>query len=69
MGNELAAIVKKYLPDVEITFDQKARVPAWNFNNSRAVKEFGWQIQPVERMVLDEINGTRRLAGLPPVSA
>jgi hypothetical protein len=33
------------------------------------VKEFGWQIQPVERMVLDEINGTRRLAGLPPVSA
>ncbi|HXV79724.1 MAG TPA: NAD(P)-dependent oxidoreductase [Candidatus Binatia bacterium] len=68
-GNELAAIVKKYLPGAEITFDEKARVPAWNFNNSRAVKEFGWQIQPVEQMVLDEINGTRRLAGLPPVGA
>jgi nucleoside-diphosphate-sugar epimerase len=68
-GNEIAAIVKKYLPDAEITFDEKARVPAWNFNNSRAVKEFGWQIQPVERMVLDEINGTRQVAGLPPVSA
>jgi UDP-glucose 4-epimerase len=68
-GNEIAATVKKYLPDAEITFDEKARVPAWNFNNSRAVKEFGWEIQPVERMVLDEINGTRELAGLPPVSA
>jgi nucleoside-diphosphate-sugar epimerase len=68
-GNELTAIAKKYLPQAEITFDEKARVPAWNFNNSRAVKEFGWQIQPVERMVLDEINGTRELAGLPPVSA
>ena len=68
-GNELAAIVKKYLPEAEITCDEKARVPAWNFNNSRAVKEFGWQIQPVERMVLDEINGTRRVAGLPPVGA
>jgi nucleoside-diphosphate-sugar epimerase len=64
-GRELADIVKKFLPAAEITFDEKARVPAWNFDNSRAVKEFDWKIQTVEEMVLDEINGTREAAGLP----
>lgn len=64
-GNEIAAIVKKYLPDAQITFDEKARIPSWNFDNSRAVKEFDWKIQSVEEMVLDEINGTREAAGLP----
>jgi nucleoside-diphosphate-sugar epimerase len=63
-GNEIAAIVKKYLPNAQITFDEKARVPAWNFDNSRALKEFDWKIQSVEEMVLDEINGTRQAAGL-----
>jgi nucleoside-diphosphate-sugar epimerase len=68
-GNELASVVKKYLPSAEITFDEKARVPAWNFDNSRTVKEFSWKIQSVEEMVVDEINGTREAAGLPVVSA
>lgn len=63
-GREIADIVIKYLPDAAITFDEKARVPAWNFDNSRAVTEFGWKIQSVEEMVLDEINGTREAAGL-----
>jgi nucleoside-diphosphate-sugar epimerase len=63
-GRKIADIVIKYLPRAEITFDEKARVPAWNFDNSRAVKEFSWKIQSVEEMVLDEINGTRQAAGL-----
>jgi hypothetical protein len=29
------------------------------------VKESDWKIQSVEEMVLDEIKGTRELAGLP----
>lgn len=66
-GREIADIVTKYLPDAEISFDEKARVPAWNFDNSRAVKEFDWKIQSVEKMVLDEINGTREAAGLAPI--
>ena len=66
-GSEIAALVKKYLPNAEITFDEKARIPAWNFDNSRTVKEFDWQIQPVDEMVVDEINGTREAAGLPVV--
>jgi nucleoside-diphosphate-sugar epimerase len=64
-GREIAAIVKKYLPNAQISFDENARVPAWNFDNSRTVKEFAWKIQSVEEMVLDEINGTREAAGLP----
>jgi nucleoside-diphosphate-sugar epimerase len=67
-GREIAEIVIKYLPDAEITFDDKARVPAWNFDNSRAVREFDWKIQSVEEMVVDEINGTRQAAGLPSVT-
>jgi hypothetical protein len=59
--------VKKYLPNTEITFDEKARIPAWNFDNSRTLKEFDWKIQSVEEMVLNEINGTREAAGLPAV--
>lgn len=62
-GREIADIVIKYLPDAQISFDEKARVAAWNFDNSRAVKEFDWKIQPVDDMVLDEINGTRQVAG------
>ena len=68
-GNELAALVKRFIPNAEISFDEKARVPAWNFDNSKTVKEFGWQIQSVEEMVLDEINGTRAIAGLSLVDA
>lgn len=64
-GNELAALVKTYLPKAEITFDEKVRIPAWNFDNSKAVNEFGWKIRSVEEMVVDEINGTREAAGLP----
>jgi nucleoside-diphosphate-sugar epimerase len=67
-GREIAEIVKRYLPNAEITFDEEARVPAWNFDNSRAVHEFQWKIRSVEEMVLDEINGTREAAGLSPVS-
>jgi nucleoside-diphosphate-sugar epimerase len=67
-GREIADIVIKYLPEADITFDEKARVPAWNFDNSRAVKEFGWKIQSLQEMVLDEINGTRQAAGLAPVT-
>ena len=67
-GREIADIVIKYLPEADITFDEKARVPAWNFDNSRAVKEFGWKIQSLQEMVLDEINGTRQAAGLASVT-
>ncbi len=67
-GREIADIVTKYLPDAEISFDETVRVPAWNFDNSRAVKEFGWTMQSVEEMVLDEIDGTREAAGLAPVN-
>jgi nucleoside-diphosphate-sugar epimerase len=67
-GREIAGIVIKYLPDAQISFDEKARVPAWNFDNSRAVTEFDWKIRSVDEMVLDEINGTREAAGLPPVA-
>jgi nucleoside-diphosphate-sugar epimerase len=67
-GREIANVVRKYLSNAEIAFDETARVPAWNFDNTRTMKEFDWKIQSVEQMVLDEINGTRQAAGLPSVT-
>lgn len=67
-GREMAEIVNKHLPGAQISFAENARVPAWNFDNSRAVKEFDWKIQPEEEMILAEINGTREEAGLPLVT-
>lgn len=66
-GRELAAVVRKYLSEAEIAFDESGHVGAWNFDNSRAVWEFGWKLHTLEETVSSEINGTRAEAGLPPV--
>ena len=66
-GKEIADIVVKYLPEAQITFNEDADVHAWNFDNSRAVNEFNWQLQTAEEMVLSEINDTRIEAGMEPV--
>jgi nucleoside-diphosphate-sugar epimerase len=66
-GREIADIVTRYLPEAQITFAEDADVHAWNFDNSRAVNEFNWQLQSAEGMILSEINDTRIDAGMEPV--
>jgi nucleoside-diphosphate-sugar epimerase len=69
---DLAALVREFLPDAEISFEHETggRELSGNYliDNSRLVQEFGVQYRPYRERVLQIINDTRREAGLPPVA-
>ncbi len=66
---ELAALVKEFLPDADIRFENEAggRATSGNFliDNSRLVEEFGVQYAPLRQRVKEVINDIRRDAELP----
>ena len=69
---EIADIVRAYLPDANISFQQESggRANSGNYlmDNSRLVPEFGVQYRPFRQRVLQIINDIRRQVGLPVVS-
>jgi len=68
---DLAAIVKKYLPDAQITFaSQDGKEDSGNYlaDNSRLLGEFELEYPPFEQRVLQIINEVRSNEGLPLVS-
>lgn len=68
---ELAAIVREYLTDADIAFDEDAggRDASGLFlmDNSRLVEEFEVEYAPFAERVLQTINDVRRAEGLPEV--
>ena len=66
---ELAALVKEFLPDADIRFDNESggRDVSGNFliDNNRLVEEFGVQYAPLRQRVKEVINDIRSEAGLP----
>jgi nucleoside-diphosphate-sugar epimerase len=68
---DLAAVVKKYLPDARITFGKqpmmdkegKTGLP-WLVSGERAKKDFGFSCLPMEKAVLIHINDARMEAGM-----
>src|SRR6202047_2567376 len=70
---ELADIVREFLPDAEISFDNETggRERSGNFmiDNSRVVTEFGMQFRPYRERVLQIINEVRAEEGKPPITA
>ena len=68
---EIAAIVRSYLPDASIGFDNETGAKADNstylLDNSRLVAEFAVQYPPFRARVLQIINDVRRDNGLSPV--
>src|SRR5438309_3366975 len=66
---ELAAIVRGYLPDADISFDKETGGKELSGNylidNTRLVQEFGVQYRPYRERVLQIINDIRREEGLP----
>jgi nucleoside-diphosphate-sugar epimerase len=70
---DLADIVREFLPDAQITFDNEAggRERSGNFmiDNSRVVTEFGMQFRPYRERVLQIINEVRAEEGKPPITA
>lgn len=69
---ELAAIVREFLPDAEITFGAETggREVSANFliDNRRLIEEFGLQYAPLRQRVKEVINDIRAGEGLPLVS-
>lgn len=69
---ELAEMVRGFLPEADIRFDQETggRERSGNFliDNRRLVEEFGVQYAPFRSRVLEIINEVRRREGLPPVA-
>ena len=71
---EIAAVVKKYLPDTRITFGppapptppQKGGLPG-RASMDRAKEDLGFSLMPLEESVLLHINDARLEAGLKPV--
>lgn len=70
---EIAAIVKSYLPDAQITFQHqtggKASSGNYLIDNSRLMTEFGVQYRPYRDRVLQIINAVREEQGLPAIAA
>jgi nucleoside-diphosphate-sugar epimerase len=69
---EIADIVREYLPDAKIAFDNETggREISGNYmiDNSRLVQEFGVQYRPYRQRVLQIINEVRGEAGLPAIA-
>jgi nucleoside-diphosphate-sugar epimerase len=65
---DLAAIVKKFLPDAEINFaSQGGKEESGNYltDNNRLLGEFELEYPPIEQRILQIINDVRRDEGLP----
>ena len=68
---DLAAVVKKYIPDAKITFGKqpmmdkagKTGLP-WLVSGERAKKDFGFSCFPIEKAALIHLNDARLEAGL-----
>src|SRR5215467_14396233 len=70
--DEIADLVREFLPDAKITFDKETGGKAISGNhlidNTRLVTEFGIQYRPYRERVLQIINDIRKEEGLPLVS-
>lgn len=68
---EIADIVRSYLADAQISFENergaRARNSTYLLDNSRLLSEFDIKFRPFREQVLQIINDTQRRAGLPPV--
>jgi nucleoside-diphosphate-sugar epimerase len=69
---DVAAVVKKYIPQAQIKFGTNAPPPnrgsmgiPWRLNTGRAREDLGFSCQPLEEAVKTIINDARLEAGLP----
>jgi nucleoside-diphosphate-sugar epimerase len=69
--SELDSAVRSIVPDARIEYPTPERRPSYpgTFDNSRAVKEFGWTVTGLEDTVRAHIDGVRAEAGLAPLGA
>jgi nucleoside-diphosphate-sugar epimerase len=68
---DVAAMVKKYIPEAKITFgteSEDCELP-WKVSSELAKQDFGFEITPLEQAVKLHIAEARLEAGLPPLEA
>jgi len=70
---DVAAMVKKYIPDAQIEFGDKeqpmGRRKPLNISSARAKEDFGFECMPLEQAILIHVNDARLEAGLEPLKA
>ena len=71
---DLAAVVKKYIPDAKITFGKRPMMDPegkfglpWLVSEKRAKKDFKFSCMPIEKAALIHINDARLEAGMKPI--
>lgn len=66
---QLAEVVKSFLPEAQIRFQENAPdMPlVYNWSSERIEKEFAWTAPPLREMVRRHINAVRKKANLPEV--
>ena len=67
---ELADLVREFIPDAEIAFNNEGGVEesdAYLFDNSRMREEFEVELPPFRQRVLEIINEVRQAEGMAPI--
>ena len=73
---ELADIVRRFIPAADITFEASPERGAeygfglsFDYDHGRAKAEFGYDLPPLAERVLDSMKGTRAMSGLPQLAS
>ena len=64
---EMAGMVKRFIPEAEITLGDGPVPHVYLVDNSRMLRDIGYELPPLEDRVLDHINEARRESGLEPI--
>jgi hypothetical protein len=65
---DMADIVRSYIPDAQITMGGQAVPHVYLLDNSRMLADIGYELAPLRVRILDHINDARQEAGMPPIS-
>ena len=64
---DIANIVKEYVPEAQITTGARPVPPVYLVDNSRMLSDIGYEMAPLRVRVLEHMNDARAEAGLPPL--
>jgi len=64
---EMAGLVNSFIPDARITLGKNPVPHIYLVDNSRMLRDIGYELPPLRARVLDHINEARQEAGLEPI--
>ena len=66
---EMADLVRSLIPDARITLGERPIPHVYLVDNSRMLRDIGYEMPPLRARVLDHVNEARQEAGLEPIKA